>query len=91
MSDLSTIKSDFIREVSEIKDETTMTALIDAYQTIISKPKSKNVIAVRKKFNADAIRKKFGQDGHDKSKIMNLIREMNIQEPTDVLISQLTR
>jgi len=49
------------------------------------------VNAIRQKFDADAIRQRRGRVGHDKAKIMHLIREMDIQEPIEQLLAQLTK
>jgi len=46
---------------------------------------------IREKFDADAIRQNRGRVGHNKAKIMQLIREMEVQEPIEQLLAQLTK
>jgi len=46
---------------------------------------------IRQKFDAEAIRQRRGRVGHDKAKIMRLIREMDVQEPIEQLLAQLTK
>jgi len=86
-------KLEFIREVSGIEDEKTLTALVEAYRQITGEAKTngKPVKAIRQKFDADAIRRRRGRTGHDKTKIMRLIREMDVQEPIEQLLAQLTK
>jgi hypothetical protein len=93
MTALAEKKLQFIREVSSIEDVKTLSALLEAYQKIIEEAKATNkpVNAIRQKFDADAIRQRRGRVGHDKAKIMRLIREMDIQEPTEQLLAQLTK
>lgn len=71
----------------------TLAALLEAYWRIIGQvPGSdKPGKAVRQRFDADAIRRRRGRVGHDKAKIMLLIQEMNVQEPIEQLLAQLTK
>lgn len=85
-------KLEFIREVSSIEDERMLTELVAAYRKIAGEAKSnKQVKSIRQKFDANAIRLRRGHLGHDKAKIMRLIREMNVQEPIEQLMAQLTK
>ncbi len=84
----------FIRQVSEIEDEKTLTALVEAYRQITRQTKtvdSRPGKAIRQKFDAETIRLNRGRVGHDKAKIMRLIKEMDIQEPVEQLLAQLTK
>ncbi len=94
MVPLSEKKLAFIREVSGIEDERTLAALIEAYHEIIALSKINGKPATRtprRNFDADAIRRRRGHAGHDKAKIMQLIHEMDVQEPLEQLLSQLTK
>jgi len=93
MMALAEQKQEFIRKISSIEDLKTLSALMEAYQKITAEAKNspKRANKIRQKFDADAIRQRKGQVGHDKAKIMRLIREMNIQEPIEQLLSQLTK
>ncbi len=93
MTALAEKKLEFIREISGIDDVKTLAALIEAYQKITGEAKSdsKAVNSIRQKFDADVIRQRRGHIGHDKAKILRLIREMNVQEPIDQLLAQLTK
>lgn len=93
MTALTEKKLEFIREVSGIEDEKTLAALVEAYRQITgeSKVSGKQVKPIRQKFDADALRRRRGRIGHDKAKIMRLIREMDVQEPIEQLLAQLTK
>jgi hypothetical protein len=93
MTLLAEKKLEFIREVSGIKDEETLAELVAAYRQITGEAKAngKSVKPIRQKFDADAIRRRRGRVGHDKAKIMQLIREMDVQEPIEQLLAQLTK
>jgi hypothetical protein len=93
MTALAEKKLEFIREVSGINDVKTLAALIAAYRKITGEAKasSKAVNPIRQKFDADAIRQRRGRVGHDKAKIMLLIQEMDVQEPIEQLLAQLTK
>jgi hypothetical protein len=91
MNSLAAQKLEFIQEVSHISDEETLTALREAYRKITVQRKSDKVkppkAVIRQKFDADSIRRH--RTGHDKAKIMRLIREMDVQEPIEELLAQL--
>ncbi len=93
MTVLAEKKLEFIREVSGIEDVKTLAALIEAYRKITGEMKApgKQVNPIRQKFDADAIRQRRGRVGHNKAKIMRLIREMDVQEPIEQLLAQLTK
>jgi len=93
MTALSKKKLEFIQEVSSIQDEKTLLALMEAYRQITDKSdtKGRSLKSIRQKFDADAIRQRRGYIGHDKIKIMKLIREMDVQEPVELLVAQLTK
>lgn len=93
MTALAEKKLEFIREVSGIEDVKTLAALMEAYQKITGDAKvtTKAVNPIRQKFDADAIRQRRGRVGHDKAKIMRLIQEMDVQEPIEQLLAQLTK
>jgi hypothetical protein len=93
MAVLAEKKLEFIREISGIEDVKTLTALMEAYREITGEAKAarKPVNPIRRKFDADAIRQRRGRVGHDKAKIMRLIREMDVQEPIEQLLAQLTK
>lgn len=93
MTALTEKKLEFIREVSGIEDEKTLAALVEAYHQITGEAKAngKPVKPIRQKFDADAIRRRRGRVGHDKAKVMRLIHEMDVQEPIEQLLAQLTK
>ncbi len=93
MTVLAEKKLEFIREISGINDVKTLAALMAAYQKITGEAKTNTQSnnTIRQKFDADVIRQRRGRVGHDKSKIMRLIQEMNVQEPIDQLLSQLSK
>ena len=93
MTALAEKKMEFIREVSGIEDEKTLAELVAAYRQITGEAKAngKSVKPIRQKFDANAIRRRRGRIGHDKAKIMQLIREMDVQEPIEQLLAQLTK
>ncbi len=87
-------KLEFIRQVSGIEDEKTLAALVEAYRQITRQAKTadgKPGKSIRQKFDAETIRINRGRVGHDKAKIMRLIKEMDIQEPVEQLLAQLTK
>jgi len=93
MNGLAEQKLEFIQEVSHISDEETLAALREAYRQITEHNMGSNVkpskAVIRQKFDADAIRRRRGRAGHNKAKIMRLIREMDVREPIEVLLAQL--
>ena len=93
MTALAEKKMEFIREVSSINEVKTLAALIEAYLKITGEANASNkaVNPIRQKFDADAIRQRRGRVGHDKAKIMRLIQEMDVQEPIEQLLAQLTK
>lgn len=93
MGALAEKKLEFIRAVSDIEDEKTLLALMEAYQQITTSKRTngKEIKQIRQQFDADAIRRRRGRVGHDKDKIMRLIQEMDIQEPIEQLLAQLTK
>lgn len=93
MGTLAEKKLELIREVSRIEDEKTLAALMDAYLQITGEAKKngKPAKTIRQKFDAAAIRRRRGRAGHDKAKIMQIIREMDVQEPIEQLLAQLTK
>jgi hypothetical protein len=93
MTALAEKKLEFIREVSGINDAETLAALVEAYRKITGEAKSdsKPVNPIRQKFDVDTIRQRRGRVGHDKAKIMRLIQEMDVQEPIEQLLAQLTK
>ncbi len=93
MTALAEKKMEFIREISGIEDAKTLAAVIEAYRKITGETKvpSKSANPIRQKFDANAIRQRRGRVGHDKAKIMRLIREMDVQEPIEQLLAQLTK
>lgn len=93
MGVLAEKKLEFIRAVSDIEDEKTLLALMEAFRQITDEVKAngKPTKPMRQKFDAEAIRRRRGRVGHDKAKIMRLIQEMDIQEPIEQLLAQLTK
>jgi hypothetical protein len=93
MTALAEQKLAFIQKISSIEDSKTLAALMEAYQKITAETQNASVGAnkIRQKFDADAIRQRRGHVGHDKAKIMRLIGEMNVQEPIEQLLEQLTK
>ena len=93
MGALAEKKLEFIKEVSGIEDEKTLAALMEAYRQITNQASvnGKPVKSIRQKFDAEAIRRRRGRIGHDKVKIMRLIREMDVQEPIEQLLAQLSK
>jgi hypothetical protein len=93
MTSFAEKKLELIREVSSIEDVHTLSALMEAFQKITGASKESGKLAnpIRQKFDADAIRKNRGRVGHNKAKIMQLIQEMDVQEPIEQLLAQLTK
>ncbi|MCY7327566.1 MAG: hypothetical protein LH618_03360 [Saprospiraceae bacterium] len=93
MGALAERKLEFIRAVSEIEDEKTLLALMEAYWqiTAFEKTNGKSIKPIRPQFDAEAIRRRRVQVGHDKARIMRLIQEMDVQEPIEQLLAQLTK
>ncbi len=93
MGALAERKLEFIRAVSDIEDEKTLLALMEAYWQITTAEKSngKAIKPIRQQFDAEAIRQRRVKPGHDKTKIMRLIQEMDVQEPIEQLLAQLTK
>ncbi len=93
MTALAEKKLEFIREVSNIEDLKTLAALMEAYRKITEEAKAatKSVNPIRQKFDADAIRQRRVRVGHNKAKVMRIIQEMDVQEPIEQLLAQLTR
>lgn len=95
MSDFTDQKNEFIQEVSALQDERQFSQLVAAYREI----KARDVAAVkqrlrrplRRKLNPEVIKRGRGFKGHDKAEIYRLIKEIDIQEPIELLLSQLTR
>ncbi len=47
---------------------------------------------LREKFDAEAVKRESGWKGqHDKAEMMRLIKEMDIQEPIELLLSQISK
>ncbi len=47
---------------------------------------------LREKFSAEAVKRESGWKGqHDKTEMMRLVKEMDIQEPIELLLSQLSK
>ena len=93
MSSLAEKKLEFIQEVSKIEDLKTLAALMEVYRKITQEAKTatKSVNPIRQKFDADAIRQRRVRVGHDKAKVMRIIQEMDVQEPIEQLLAQLTK
>jgi hypothetical protein len=93
MTALAEKKIEFIQTVSGIEDVKTLAALMEAYRKITeeSKVSQKGKDSIRQKFDADAIRQRRGKKGHDKAEIIRLIQEMDIQEPIEQLLAQLSK
>lgn len=94
MSNWETRKADFIQELVAMRDEVILAALIEAYRQIKNtqkKPSMRAVKGIRPHFDAAAIRHRRDRKGHDKTKIMRIIREMEVKEPIELLLSQLSK
>ncbi len=95
MSDFAAQKSEFIQEVSAIQDEQKFSELVQAYQELKARDleaiKQKLRRPMRKKLDPEAIKRARGFKGHNKEEIFRLIKEIDIQEPIELLLSQLTK
>jgi len=93
VTDLAERKLELIQELSQIRDEQDFAQLEETLRNIrerqgrirkYSKP-------MRKKLDPEAIKCQRGFKGHDKEEMFRLIREIDIQEPIELLLSQLTK
>ncbi len=92
-NNLAERKLQFIQAVSFIQDEEEIAQLenwLDLLQT--KKAVSSELFKpIRKKLDPEAIKRSRNFKGHDREKIMRLIKEMDVQEPIELLLSQLTK
>lgn len=93
MTDLSERKLELIKEVSEIRDEKDLNQLEEALRLIRERQERirKYSKPIRKKTDPEAIKRARNFKGHDKEEIFRLIREIDIQEPIELLLSQLSK
>ena len=92
MHDFAERKLEFIREVSAISDEAVFFELENTLHKFTAREKYRQLTRpTRKKFDAEAIRRKRNIQGHDHAEIFRLIKAVDIQEPIQLLLSQLSK
>ncbi len=94
MMDLAESKLELIREISNEQDAEKLKAVAIYYRSL--KTAREEVVKkyagqIRKRLDPKMLKRKQGLKRHDEEKIMQIIRKMNIQEPIEVLLSQLTK
>jgi hypothetical protein len=82
-----------IQEISLLEDEKTFLELQKAFQVIIARHERKSIVRepIRAHFDADNIKKNRQFKGHNLAEINQLIADINLQEPVELLISQLSK
>ncbi len=93
MGDFHERKEHLLDAVHSIHDENELAEWEEVYQKI--KERRARILQYRatlkEKFDPDAVRRSRGYRKPDKTRVMGLIQQMNIQEPVELLLSQLTR
>ena len=93
MVDLKKRKMHLIQAVAAIEDEKALSALeaalhkIEAGQEILQKLAK----PIRKTLDIEVLKQEQGWHGHDREKIMQIIKEMDVQEPIETLVAQLSK
>lgn len=93
MGNFAEQKLQFIREISALDDIETFSQLLLAYNSLLAQRDHTDRYKkkIPQKFNAAAIKKSRKFKNHDRAEIMALIDAINIQEPIEVLLSQLSK
>ncbi|MFN0036655.1 MAG: hypothetical protein ACKVUS_16435 [Saprospiraceae bacterium] len=94
MTDLAESKLELIREISNEQDAEKVQAVAIYYhalKTARQEAMKKYAGQIRKRLDPEMLKRKQKLKGHDEEKIMRIIRKMDIQEPVEVLLSQLTK
>ncbi len=93
MLDFAERKLEFIHDVSQISDERDFAQLEEVMRQIRERQErvEKYSKPLKKKFDPEAVKRARGFKGHDKDEIFRLIREINVQEPVELLLAQLTK
>ncbi len=92
MGDFHEKKTHLLNAVHAIHDENDLADWEEVYQKI--KERRERFLqyraTLREKFDPDAVRRSRGYRKPDKTRVMGLIQQMNIQAPIELLVSQLT-
>ena len=94
MIDLAESKLELIREISNEQDAEKVQAVAIYYRSLKAAREEvvkKYARRIRKRLDPEMLKRKQKLKRHDEEKIMQIIRKMNIQEPIEVLLSQLTK
>lgn len=93
MGDIAARKLDLIQAVSQMQGEREIAQLEAAVQRIREQQErnKKYRAVIREKTDPEEIKRSRGFKGHDKEEIFRLIRAIDIQEPIELLLSQLTK
>lgn len=86
-------KSQLLEAVHAISDETALAEWEEVYRKIReSRERIQHYRAtLREKFDPEVVRRSRGYRKPNKAKVMQLIKQMDIQEPIELLLSQLTK
>jgi hypothetical protein len=93
MGNFAEQKLQFIREISALEDTETFSQLLLAYNSLLAQRNHTDRYKkkILQKFNAAAIKENRRFKNHNRAEIMALIDAMNIQEPIELLLSQLSK
>ena len=94
MGDIAARKLEIIQAISKMQGEQEISKVEAAIREILAHHERNLKYGVKKipeKFDADAVRCSRGYRKPDKEEIFRLIREIDIQEPIELLLSQLTK
>ena len=93
MGDFYKRKTHLLDAVQAIHDEEDLAEWEEVYQKI--RARRARILqyraVLREKFDPEAVRRSRGYRKPDKERVLQLIKQMNIQEPVELLLSQLTR
>lgn len=86
-------KAHLLEAVHAIHDEKDLAEWEEVYQRIRERKArlQKYRATLREKFDPEAVRRSRDYRRPDKAKVMRLAKEMDVQEPIELLISQLTK
>ncbi|MFN0037590.1 MAG: hypothetical protein ACKVUS_21210 [Saprospiraceae bacterium] len=92
MGDFQDRKTHLLDAVHAINDEGDLAEWEEVYQKI--KARRERMLqyraTLREKFDPETVRRSRGYRKPDKANVMRLIKQMNVQEPVELLLSQLT-
>ena len=93
MGDIAARKLEIIQAISQMQGEGEISQLEAAVRQIRKQNErnKKYRAIIREKTDPEEIKRIRGFKGHDKEEIFRLIREIDIQEPIELLLSQLTK